>query len=151
MYAPRLCREVFLVCLNRLRQVALIQPVPAQPSGAWTLPGARLREQESYAQAAERLASPYAPLGPMRWASVEGRVAAQVPTATRERRREARVNVVHVGTAATSLHSHGDGLLLWTPHKKASAALTHLHVPELDLFIEGYLDSWIPDGWITLE
>jgi hypothetical protein len=27
----------------------------------------------------------------------------------------------------------------------------HLAIPELAVFVDGYLGGWIPDGWITLE
>ncbi|MEU9034627.1 hypothetical protein AB0D45_06890 [Streptomyces sp. NPDC048352] len=28
--------------------------------------------------------------------------------------------------------------------------MAHLGIPELEQFVEGYVDGWIPDGWITL-
>ncbi|MEU2869176.1 hypothetical protein ABZ769_08215 [Streptomyces olivoreticuli] len=37
-------------------------------------------------------------------------------------------------------------LLRWAPRKEVTTALTHLCLPDLDLFIEGYVD-----GWITLK
>ncbi|MEV0113259.1 hypothetical protein AB0H77_08410 [Streptomyces sp. NPDC050844] len=40
--------------------------------------------------------------------------------------------------------------VLWMPHNEAAEAVSALGIPDLDLFIEGYVNGWIPDGRITL-
>ncbi|MFD6888785.1 hypothetical protein [Streptomyces sp. NPDC059957] len=39
---------------------------------------------------------------------------------------------------------------LWVPWRQALAEVAHLAIPEFELFLEGYIEGWIPDGWITL-
>ncbi|MFE3991552.1 hypothetical protein ACFXPW_07615 [Streptomyces goshikiensis] len=39
---------------------------------------------------------------------------------------------------------------LWIPWQQALGEVAHLGIPELQLFVEGYLDGWIPDGLISL-
>ncbi|WP_189104631.1 hypothetical protein [Streptomyces kronopolitis] len=41
-------------------------------------------------------------------------------------------------------------LWLWVPWRQAAREVVHLGIPELELFVEGYLEGWIPDGRITL-
>ncbi|WP_407838739.1 hypothetical protein ACE1OC_23955 [Streptomyces sp. DSM 116496] len=36
------------------------------------------------------------------------------------------------------------------PWRQALGEAGHLGIPELEPFLEGYLEGWIPDGWITL-
>lgn len=37
------------------------------------------------------------------------------------------------------------------PYRQVDEHVGHLAIPSLALFPEGYVDGWIPDGWITLE
>ncbi|MFI5887991.1 hypothetical protein [Streptomyces sp. NPDC051554] len=41
--------------------------------------------------------------------------------------------------------------LVWLPYPQVAGHVGHLHIPDLGRFLEGYVDGWIPDGWITLE
>lgn len=41
--------------------------------------------------------------------------------------------------------------LVWLPYPQVADRVGHLHIPGLALILEGYVDGWIPDGWITLE
>ncbi|MEU1783863.1 hypothetical protein ABZ545_30960 [Streptomyces abikoensis] len=36
------------------------------------------------------------------------------------------------------------------PYRHAPRVLTHLDIPELGDFLDGYIGGWLPDGWITL-
>ncbi|WP_327262962.1 hypothetical protein OG444_16855 [Streptomyces sp. NBC_01232] len=40
---------------------------------------------------------------------------------------------------------------LWVPWRQAVGEVAYLGISELGLFVEGYLEGWIPDGWITLR
>ncbi|MFF7036843.1 hypothetical protein [Streptomyces griseus] len=40
--------------------------------------------------------------------------------------------------------------MLWVPWRQAVGEVAYLGIPELELFVEGYLEGWIPDGWVTL-
>jgi hypothetical protein len=37
-----------------------------------------------------------------------------------------------------------------SPHRQAAEQVAHLAIADLDAFLEGYVEGWIPDGWITL-
>ncbi len=49
-------------------------------------------------------------------------------------------------------HTEGDlrPAWLWIPWRQALERVAHHGIPELELFVQGYLEGWIPDGWITL-
>lgn len=86
----------------------------------------------------------------MKWINLVGRMEARVPTRIRESRREARVFIAHVDTADTAPAADGDSPVYWAPRAHGGRLLEHLAIPELDRFIEGYIDGWFPGGWITL-
>ncbi len=45
---------------------------------------------------------------------------------------------------------YGATRLAWLPYPQVAGHVSHLAIPDLGLFLEGYVEGWIPDGWITL-
>lgn len=92
---------------------------------------------ESYRAAACRLA-----VGPaLRFGGTVARL--DLPSYGDCVRRNARLYTVHVG-------SDSRPPMLWVPWRQAVGEVAYLGIPELELFVEGYLEGWIPDGWVTL-
>jgi hypothetical protein len=82
---------------------------------------------------------------------VTGRVAVTAPSPDRPaRRREARVFTAHTGLPEERPAAIGDDPVRWFPYRQVASEAAYLGIPELALFLEGYVDGWIPDGWITL-
>ena len=152
MYAPILRREVFLVCFDRRHRVALVSVGLAVEPGSMTLPMVRKGERESYKAAAGRISVGRIPAAALRPANLVGRVEASLPIpAGRGRRREARIFMAHLDREAPQFPSGGCGeSILWVAHTEVAQAVASLGIPDLDALIEGYVDGWIPDGWITL-
>lgn len=65
-------------------------------------------------------------------------------------RREARVYIAHAKEDQPCLHTHGDETVIWRSHHQAARDVAHLAIPELERFIQGYIEGWIPSGWINL-
>ncbi|MEU9385606.1 hypothetical protein AB0D38_33630 [Streptomyces sp. NPDC048279] len=36
-------------------------------------------------------------------------------------------------------------------HTQVASQIAALGIPDLGMFLEGYVEGWIPDGWITLD
>ncbi|MFD0367745.1 hypothetical protein [Streptomyces sp. NPDC127114] len=68
-----------------------------------------------------------------------------MPAWSRSGRREVRIFTAH----ADKLFPVEAGG--WESCEDALPGLGHLGIPKFDLFVEGYIGGWIPDGWITLE
>jgi hypothetical protein len=130
---------VYLLCFDLRRRLLLTSGSPPAGGGVPTLPMIRCQERETYERAARRLL-----LGrSVRRGDVVARVrAAPFPGGGY---REARVYTAH------SLAPQADLEGCWIPWCDAVQDLGHLKIPELAVFVEGYLGGWIPDGWITLE
>lgn len=137
MYAPMMRREVYLLCFGPGHEVLVVR---RGPSGGVTLPSTLRRERETYDQAAGRLMA----IGAIRLGDTVARV--ESPSApSLSGRCEARIFTAH----ADRLFPVAAGG--WGPWSDLLPGLSHLGIPELSLFVEGYLAGWIPDGWITLE
>ncbi|MFJ8299090.1 hypothetical protein ACIQ9R_24855 [Streptomyces sp. NPDC094447] len=137
MYAPMMRREVYLLCFGPGHEVLAVR---RGPEGRASLPSTQRRERETYGQAARRLMA----IGAIRPGDVVARVE-PLPSSLPFGRREARI-----------FTAHSDRLFLvesggWEPWEELLPGLNHLELPELALFVEGYIGGWIPDGWITLE
>ncbi|GAB2879207.1 hypothetical protein GCM10027074_54430 [Streptomyces deserti] len=67
-----------------------------------------------------------------------------------QQRAEHRLFTAHV-PAPGDLRPPWDGAqLLSSPYREAAEQVAHLAIADLDAFLEGYVEGWIPDGWITL-
>ncbi|MEU8870174.1 hypothetical protein AB0D24_03260 [Streptomyces javensis] len=87
-----------------------------------------------------------APAGAIRLGAVTGRIPAPGPLP--QPQGERRVFTGHV-TSPGALP--GTGMpLTWLPYAQVTAYIGDLGVTDLGLFLQGYVDGWIPDGWITL-
>ncbi|NEC86412.1 hypothetical protein [Streptomyces sp. SID12501] len=152
MYAPERCcdRDVLLACFDAARRIALIRPEAPGDGQRLSLPATERRTGEPYRRAAVRLARTMTPAGVLRLGRVTGRIPAAAQCAPARRRAERRLFTAHVSSPDV-LHAPWDGTqLAWLPHGDAAAQLAHLAIADLDLFLQGYLQGWIPDGWITL-
>lgn len=65
-------------------------------------------------------------------------------------RSEARIFTGHVGPGVPLAHVQGGAELCWVPYRQVPLEVGHVGIPDLGLFLEGYVQGWIPDGWITL-
>ncbi|MFD0378041.1 hypothetical protein [Streptomyces sp. NPDC127112] len=63
---------------------------------------------------------------------------------------KALVFVAHARTPSALRSVQGEAEVYWLPYGEVAAAVAHLGIPDLDLFLEGYVGGWIPDGSITL-
>lgn len=147
MYAPMLRRRVYLVCFDVHHNVALV-------SGSdgllrWSLPVLGRKERETYFQCADRLLASLSCLDAARTGLLVGCLEASWPLRGAGRR-EGRVFVAHVRTEDSSVVRMG-GTARWVPYTQVGDELGHLAVLELPTFIKGYVEGWIPDGWITLS
>ncbi|KNB50256.1 hypothetical protein AC230_26700 [Streptomyces caatingaensis] len=80
-----------------------------------------------------------------------GRVEATLPDGGAEPRREARLFLAHLGSPRPCpARSRCSEPIEWVPHTEVAQVIASLGIPELGAFIEGYVDGWIPPGWITL-
>ncbi|MFF3030747.1 hypothetical protein ACFVS7_06990 [Streptomyces rubiginosohelvolus] len=149
MYAPHE-RVILLLCFNEKHEVALVPEHQGVHDARWTLP--RLRVGDHFAQLAG-LDRPLADSGlpTFRWGAVEGRVVSGGDLPGRGHgAAETRIVCAHaVGSAARSLAPPPS--IRWVPYLRAPRMLAHLDVPDLGLFMRGYVEGWIPDGVITLE
>jgi ADP-ribose pyrophosphatase YjhB (NUDIX family) len=151
MYAPTLRRVVFLVCFDRKHRVALIRRNITGRPEQLALPAAQRGQREAYESAARRLMVRLAPIGALRPGDLVGYVEATwLPEATPRIRREARVFIAHVEGDEPGLWPNEDEAVIWHPYRQAAQEVAHLAIPELDLFLQGYVEGWIPSGWITL-
>lgn len=83
-----------------------------------------------------------------------GAVTGRIPHACTACRPSASCGERRLFTAhATTAHSRGPGgiPLTWVAHAQVASRVGHLDIPDLRLFLEGYVEGWIPDGWITLD
>lgn len=150
MYAPRLRRLVFLVCLDQDRRVALVR-TDAPSTQRLTLPTTQREQRESYESAAQRLMTGLGHTVALRPGDLVGRMEAEaVPTMPPGTRREARVFLAHIVSDGLDPRPNGEGPIVWYPYVQATKEVRHLAIPELALFLEGYIEGWIPGGWITL-
>ncbi|WP_159047862.1 NUDIX hydrolase [Streptomyces sp. WM6378] len=131
-------RELYLLCFDRTHRLLL---VPVAPHGL-ALPTGHCRTHETYEQAARRLMASR----DLRQGDVVARLEAEPPAGSRGRS-EARIFTAHVRRGQAAEAKLGD---VWLPWRQALPVLDRLAIPELPEFIEGYVDGWIPDGWITL-
>lgn len=91
-----------------------------------------------------------APAGAIRLGAVTGRIPAPAPGNTlRPGQGERRIFTGHV-TSPGALPG-ADVPLVWLPYAQVAEHVGSLEVADLDLFLQGYVGGWIPDGWITLE
>jgi hypothetical protein len=60
------------------------------------------------------------------------------------------VFTAHTGFPEKRSAAIGDDPVRWFPFRQVASEDAYLGIPELALFLEGYVDGWIPDGWITL-
>ncbi len=138
-----------LVCFDRQHRIALIRPGGPGDGHPWMLPAVRRERSESYRRAARRLARTMAPAGAIRLGTVTGRIPTAASGAWPQRRGGRRVFTSH---AASPGALRGVGVpLVWLPYAQVADWVTGLGVGDLGLFLEGYVDGWIPDGWITLQ
>ncbi|MFE9060932.1 hypothetical protein [Streptomyces violaceusniger] len=148
MYATNGTGDVHLVCFDRQHRVALICPGGPDAGHPWMLPAVRRGKSELYRRAARRLACAMAPAGAIRLGAVTGRIRAAAPGTTPQRGGR-RIFTSHV---ASSGALRGVGVpLVWLPYAQVAELAAGLEVVDLGLFLEGYVDGWIPDGWITLQ
>ncbi|MBT2451823.1 NUDIX hydrolase [Streptomyces sp. ISL-43] len=151
MYAPKVRRDVFLVCFDTRHRVALLRAGPPGAGGRWALPAGRRSDGESHVRAARRLASVVAPLGGVHFGGLTGRFKADTGgVGAGPHRSEAWIFTVHLGLASALPHVQGKAELRWVPYRQIPLEVRHLGIPDLELFLEGYVEGWIPDGWITL-
>lgn len=156
MYAPKARCDVFLVCFDPQHRVALVGPEPSTSGQPLTLPAGCRRGPEPYARAAGRLLRTMTPGrdwdSTVRLGSVTGRIPPAAHGAgTGQLAGQRRLFTAHTSHADSLLPPPGATRLVWLPYPQAASHLGHLHIPGLGLFLEGYVDGWIPDGWITLE
>ncbi|WP_328690382.1 hypothetical protein OHA74_14555 [Streptomyces phaeochromogenes] len=107
---------------------------------------------EPFGRAASRLIGAMAPPGVIRLGKVTARVPVVAPDASPQQRyAERRVLTAHAASPG-ELHPVDDdaACLEWHPYTQVAALVAHLATPDLDVFLRGYVDGWIPDGWITL-
>ncbi|MGI5450272.1 NUDIX hydrolase [Streptomyces sp. CA-243310] len=124
---------VYLVCFDDLHRMGLVQYSP----GLMSLPMGACAPGESYRAAACRLAAGLA----FRFGGTVARLDGVSPGDGAHRK--ARLFTMHV--------EGGPGpSQLWLPWRQALGEVAHLGIPEFEPFLEGYLEGWIPDGWITL-
>ncbi|MER6081257.1 hypothetical protein [Streptomyces sp. NPDC001833] len=64
---------------------------------------------------------------------------------------EQRLFTAHTRHADSLSPPPGAARLVWLHYSQVAGHVGHLHIPDLGLFLEGYVDGWIPDGLITLE
>lgn len=90
-----------------------------------------------------------APEGAIRLGPVTGRIRPAAPGAwPRWRQGERRVFTAHL----TSLRAvHDEGLYSWLPYGRVAEYVGDVGAADLGVFLKGYVDGWIPDGWITLS
>ncbi|MER6389755.1 hypothetical protein ABT236_14915 [Streptomyces sp. NPDC001523] len=122
------------MCLDECHRLGLVQYSP----GLMSLPMDACAEGESYRAAACRLAAGSA----FRFGGTVARLARVSPVDGG--RRKVRLFTVHV-------EGKPGAKQLWVPWRQALRELAHLEIPEFELFLEGYIEGWIPDGWITLD
>ncbi|MBA2806909.1 hypothetical protein E0500_005475 [Streptomyces sp. KM273126] len=152
MYAPHGCCDcdVLLACFDPAHRIALTRPETLGDEWPPALPAIRRRTGEPYRQAAARLVRAMAPAGVFRFGKVTGRIRAAEPGSAAQQRAERRLFTAHV-PAPGDLHlPWGGAQLVWFPYGAAAAQVAHLAIMDLDAFLEGYVEGWIPDGWITL-
>ncbi|MFJ4964300.1 hypothetical protein ACIP6P_17915 [Streptomyces sp. NPDC088729] len=131
-------RVVYPLCFDSQHRVLLVPDERPDAGGTLTLPMVRCQEAESYTRASRRLLSGHAVR--------KGDVVARVRTISPEGQpREARLCTAHATAPADGREGQ------WIPWPDAVQFLKHLALPDLDVFIEGYLGGWIPNGWITLD
>ncbi|WP_330296913.1 MULTISPECIES: hypothetical protein [unclassified Streptomyces] len=121
------------MCFDEFHRLGLVQYSP----GLMSLPLRACAPGESYRAAACRLAAGSA----FRFGGTVARLDV-VPSGGGVRR-NARLFTVHVEGGRWPSQ-------LWLPWRQALGEVAHLGIPELEPFLEGYLEGWIPDGWITL-
>jgi len=152
MYAPIWCCDcdVLLACFDPVHRIALTRPGRLGGKRPPALPAIRRRTGEPYRQAAGRLARAMALSGRLRFGKVTGRIPAAGRDSAGQQCGERRLFTAHVPEPG-DLHAPADGThLVWLPYDEAAAQVAHLTITDLDAFLEGYVEGWIPDGWITL-
>ena len=139
------------MCFDPQHRLALARFGSADPAGPWTLPSQRQSGGESCDAAAARLVTTLASPGVLRFGAVTGRAEViSLNGAARPRRPEAHIFTAHVRSASALNSAGGGGALRWIPYGDAARAVHHLGIPDLGNFLDGYVNGWIPDGWITL-
>lgn len=133
MYAPSERREVYLLCFDGGQRIGLVR----HARDSLSLPTAACAPQESYREAVRRLVDGSA----LRFGGVVARL--DVYPHGPAPHRKVRLFTAH---AERSCYASW----LWVPWRQAVRRLPSLGTSELGDFVEGYLEGWIPDGWITL-
>ncbi|WP_277348172.1 hypothetical protein [Streptomyces zingiberis] len=41
--------------------------------------------------------------------------------------------------------------MVWVSYAQAAGYAADMGIADLGLFLEGYVEGWIPDGWISLD
>jgi hypothetical protein len=91
-----------------------------------------------------------APAGGLRFGKVTGRIPAAERGRAAQKRAERRLFTARVPTPG-DLQSPWEGTqLVWFPYGEAAVQVAHLAITDRDALLEGYVEGWIPDGWITL-
>ncbi|MGW1169926.1 hypothetical protein [Streptomyces sp. NPDC002550] len=153
MYAPCGCCDcdVLLACFDPAHRVALIRPGSPVDGRPPALPAVQRRAGEPYRRAAVRLARAMDSAGALRFGKVIGRIPAAGRNSAAQQRAQRRLFTAHV-PAPGDLHPPWDrAQLLWFPYGEVAAQTADLAIADLGAFLEGYVEGWIPDGWITLE
>ncbi|MEV7392594.1 hypothetical protein [Streptomyces sp. NPDC091215] len=116
------------------------------------LPAVRPRRAETYARAAGRLvrAVTVTTGSPVCLGTVTARIPPAAPGGrTPHAQGERRLFTAHTATAHRQ-QPDGNGLM-WIAHTHVASHVSALGIPDLGLFLGGYVEGWIPDGWITLD
>ncbi|MFJ9410505.1 hypothetical protein [Streptomyces sp. NPDC101393] len=90
-----------------------------------------------------------APAGAIHLGAVTGRIPAAASGSRPQRRGGRRIFTGHAASPG-ALCDVGVPVV-WLPYNQITDHIGHLAVGDLRLFLEGYVDGWIPDGWITLQ
>lgn len=150
MYAPWVEGDTFLACFDRRHNVALLDASAAAAGHSWALPAVRRAVAEPFEGAARRLARAMAPEGAVRLGAVTGRIPSRTPGApTRRSEGERRLFTGHI-TAPGALPELAVPLAR-LPYTRVAEHVGNVGTRELGLFLQGYVEGWIPDGWITLD
>ncbi|MCX4581513.1 hypothetical protein [Streptomyces sp. NBC_01481] len=134
MYAPKGQREVHLLRFDGRQRIGLVR----HARDSLSLPTAACAPQESYREAVCRLVDGAAAL---RFGGVVARLDVYPHGAAAHRK--VRLFTAHAERSCSASW-------LWMPWRQAVLRLPSLGTSELAEFVEGYLEGWIPDGWITL-
>ncbi|MFI1679103.1 hypothetical protein [Streptomyces sp. NPDC020607] len=148
MYAPEVDGDVILACFDQGHRIALVRPEPSACGHPLRLPSVQRRGAEPYGRAARRLAADLVPTGTVRIGKVTGRILGTGPGVESGRSVERRLFTAHA--TFTGGARAADANLVWVAYAQVAKPMVDMGVADLDLFLEGYVGGWIPEGWISL-